>query len=175
MKNLKGLSEEKKFKKETDKLEYYLGDTEELIKSSNFKEMAIMCKRTDEILNQLNDLNLKCKNSNWNVMSKHQEKNDNGKKDTKAKYSSFVDKRESLLKMLEKRKKEKAQQIKSENLELKFEKKRQYQQEMHEKQRQKWEEKLDAELKLMQKKLEIENNARATTAKLPKLRITPFK
>ena len=38
-----------------------------------------------------------------------------------------------------------------------------------------WVEKLDAELELAQKKLEIENNARATTTKLPKLRITPFK
>ena len=60
-------------------------------------------------------------------------------------------------------------------MELKFEKERQYQQEMHEKQRQVWEEKLEAELELAQKKLEMENNARATTAKLPKLRISRFK
>ena len=77
--------------------------------------------------------------------------------------------------MLEKRERQKAQQTENENLELKFEKERQYQQEMHQKQRQMWEEKLDAELELAQKKLEMENNARATTAKLPKLRITPFK
>lgn len=38
-----------------------------------------------------------------------------------------------------------------------------------------WEEKLEAELELTQKKLEMENNARAATAKLPKLRISPFK
>lgn len=77
--------------------------------------------------------------------------------------------------MLEKRERQKAQQTENENSELKFEKERQYQQEMHQKQRQMWEEKLDAELELAQKKLEMENNARATTAKLPKLRITPFK
>ena len=51
----------------------------------------------------------------------------------------------------------------------------QHQQEMHGKQRLMWEEKLDAELELTQKKLELENNVRATTAKLPKLRITPFR
>ena len=55
------------------------------------------------------------------------------------------------------------------DLELKFEKESQYQQEIHEKQRQTWEEKLDAELELAQKKLEMENNARATTAKLRSL------
>lgn len=37
------------------------------------------------------------------------------KKDTKVKYSPFVDKRESLLKILKKREKQKAQQTKSEN------------------------------------------------------------
>ena len=62
-----GLSEdenkfEKDIKKEIDKLDYYLGDTEELIESSDFKEMAVVCKRTDEILDRVNDLCPKCKN-----------------------------------------------------------------------------------------------------------------
>lgn len=60
-------------------------------------------------------------------------------------------------------------------MELKFEKERQYQQEMDEKQRQMWEEKRDAEFEPTQKKLEMENNASATTAKLPKQTITHFK
>lgn len=47
---------EKIRKKETNKLEYFLGDTEELIDSGDFKEMAIVCKRTDKMLDQLNDL-----------------------------------------------------------------------------------------------------------------------
>ena len=38
---------------------------------------------------------------------------------------------------------------------------------MHEKQCQMWEENLEAELELVQKELEMENNARAITAKLP--------
>jgi len=70
------------------------------------------------------------------------------------------------LKILEKREKQKAQQTESENLELKYEKEREYQEEMHKRQRQTWQDKLDAELEHMQKKLELENNVRATTAKL---------
>ncbi|XP_028405760.1 uncharacterized protein LOC114528332 [Dendronephthya gigantea] len=38
-----------------------------------------------------------------------------------------------------------------------------------------WEEKLEAELRMTQQKMEMEKSARATTAKLPKLKITPFK
>ena len=180
MENLEGLSEEEKkfekdIKKEIDKLDYYLGDTEESIETGDFKEMVVVCKRTDEILDRLNDLvsqmqELKLERDVYSPRDVRQ-----WKKNTKAKYSPFVDKRESLLKILEKRENQKAQQTESENLELKYEKERQYQQEMHEKQRQMWEKKLDAELELTQKKLELENNVRATTAKLPKLRITPFK
>ena len=61
MENWESLSEEEKtfeknIKKEIDKLDYYLGDTEELIESGDFKEMVVVCKRTDEILDRLNDL-----------------------------------------------------------------------------------------------------------------------
>lgn len=60
MENWEGLSEEERkferdIKKETDKLDYYLGDIEKLIESGDFKEMAIVYKRTDEILDRLND------------------------------------------------------------------------------------------------------------------------
>ena len=41
--------------------------------------------------------------------------------------------------------------------------------------RQMWLEKFEAELEMTHKRLELEKNARSTTAKLPKLRITPFK
>ena len=84
MENLEGLSEEEKklekdIKKETEKLEYYLGDTEELIESGDFKEMANVCKRTDEILDRLNDLVSRMQEL-MNVMFTHREKYDNGKR-----------------------------------------------------------------------------------------------
>ena len=94
-----GLSEdEKKFekdiKKEIDKLDYYLGDTEELIESGHLKKMVVVCKRTDEILDRLNDLvsqmqELKLERDVYTPRDVRQ-----WKKDTKAKYSPFIDKRE---------------------------------------------------------------------------------
>lgn len=47
MENLEGLSEEKKkfekdIKKETDKIDYYLGYSKKLIESGDFKEMAVV-------------------------------------------------------------------------------------------------------------------------------------
>ena len=41
--------------------------------------------------------------------------------------------------------------------------------------RQMWQEKFEAELEMTHRRLELQKNARSTTAKLPKLRITPFK
>ena len=38
-----------------------------------------------------------------------------------------------------------------------------------------WQEKIDAELKVTHKQLELEKEAHSTTAELPKLIITPFK
>ena len=61
------------------------------------------------------------------------------------------------------------EQTKSENLELKYERERSYQQEMHEKQRP-GEEKFDAaELEPTQEKLKIQRTARAPTASFAKL------
>ena len=61
MTTLEDLSEEEKnvekeIKKEIDKLDYYLGHIEELTENDDFKEMVAVCKRTDEILDRLNDL-----------------------------------------------------------------------------------------------------------------------
>ena len=41
--------------------------------------------------------------------------------------------------------------------------------------RQMWQEKFEAELEMTHRRLELEKNTRSTTAKLPKLRIMPFK
>ena len=38
-----------------------------------------------------------------------------------------------------------------------------------------WEEKFEAELKMVEKRIEMENKAKASSAKLPKLKIIPFK
>lgn len=130
-----------------------------MIESGDFKEIAVVCRRTDEIVDRLNDLVGQVQELKL-VYPPLWEKD--------AKYYPFVDKRESLLKILKKREKQKAQQTESENLELKFEKERKYQQQMYEKHRQTWEEKFDAELELAQRKLRY-------NCKLPNLKITAFK
>ena len=90
-----------------------------MIESDHFKEMVIVCKRTDQILDRLNDLvsqmqELKLECDVYTPREVRQ-----WKKDTKVKFSPFLDKRESLLRMLEKRERQKAQQTENENLKRK--------------------------------------------------------
>ena len=49
------------------------------------------------------------------------------------------------------------------------------QKELRDKEREMWEEKFHAELKMTEKKIELERTAKASLAKLPQLKITPFK
>ena len=49
------------------------------------------------------------------------------------------------------------------------------QEELRYKEREMWEEKFHAELKMTEKKIELERTAKASLAKLPQLKITPFK
>ena len=47
---------EKKIKKEIDKLKFYLEEGDELLEDCDYSEIALTCKRTDEIQDRLNDL-----------------------------------------------------------------------------------------------------------------------
>ena len=49
------------------------------------------------------------------------------------------------------------------------------QEELRDKEREMWEEKFHAKLKMTEKKIELERTAKASLAKLPQLKITPFK
>ncbi len=57
--------EEEKFEKEIaieiNKLQFYLEDIDELIESQDIREIKVTSKRTDEILDRLNELVLKLK------------------------------------------------------------------------------------------------------------------
>ena len=50
---------EKEIKVEINKLEYHLQDAEELIINQDLKEIKVTSKRTDEILDRLNELVLR--------------------------------------------------------------------------------------------------------------------
>ena len=73
----------------------------------------------------------------------------------------------------------KQQQINEELERQKAEAEREKQERLHyeirEREREMWEEKFEAELKMAEKRIEMENKAKAISAKLPKLKIIPFK
>ena len=100
----------------------------------------------------------------------------------KARYSTFLLDKEKLAKFLNNRQEEINEEMERKRFEAKQEQQREEErrltelrlrQEEHE--RRMWQEKIDAELQATHKRLELEKEARSTTAKLPKLIITPFK
>ena len=104
------------------------------------------------------------------------------KKDVKARYSTFLVDKEKLAKFLNNIQEEIDEEMERKGFEAKQEQQLEEErcltelrlrQEEHE--RRMWQEKIDAQLQGTHKRLELEKEARSTTAKLPKLIITPFK
>ena len=103
------------------------------------------------------------------------------RKDIKSKYAASVSEDERLRKCLDDREKEitrqkedlkREQQLEDERrLYVLREKQQEHKRELSEL----WKEKLEAELLVAEKKLEMEKTAVSTNTKLPKLKITPFK
>ena len=165
---------EKKIKKEIDKLKFYLKEGDELLENCDYSEIALTCKRTDEIQDRLNDL-----------MSTLQElKIDRGistqravrqwKKDLKATYAPLLEMKTKLGKVLEERERSKSQKAEEEKLRAKFEQEEQFRREIQQQEKELWEEKMRAELEMAKKKIEMEKATKAARAKLPELKITPF-
>ena len=103
------------------------------------------------------------------------------KKDVKARYSTLLVDKEKLAKFLNNRQEEIDEETERKRFEAKQEQQREEERrltELHlrqeEHERHMWQEKIDAELQA-RKRLELEKEACSTTAKLPKLTITPFK
>ena len=172
---------EKEIHKEKHKLNYFLDETDELIKLRDYTEMDIAKRLAEKIVGNLSDL----------ISQAEELKIDHGvsprlvrqwKKDVKARYSTFLVDREKLAKFLNNRQEEIDEDMERKRFEAKQEQQREeerpltelrLQQEEHE--RSMWQDKIDAELQATLKRLEREKEARSTTAKLPKLIITPFK
>lgn len=166
--------QERAIGKEISKLKYYLEGTDELIETADIEEIKTTVRQTTKITAKLSEL-----------ISQLQEfKIDSGvsattvrqwKKDTKAKYAGLLQDKEKLSDFLEA--KEQRSQEQSER--RKWEAKQQLEETMinerHERERRLWEEKLQAELKCAEKRMELEKEAKSISAKLPKLKITPFK
>ena len=162
------------------KYQLIMDETDELIKLRDYIEMDIANSRAEKIVGNLSDL----------ILQAEQLKIDHGvsarsvrqsKKDVKARYSTFLVDKEKLAKFLNNR-----QEEIDEEMERRLEPKQEQQQEeecllteLHlrheEHERRMWQEKMDAELEETHKWLELEKEACSTTAKLPKLLITPLK
>lgn len=172
---------ESEIEKENNKLKYFLEEADDLIQLKDYTEMEIVTRRAEKIVNKLSDL----------ISHTEELKIDGGassrsvrqwKKDVKSRYATLIADKERLSKTLKNRQEEINEEIEQRRSESKREQQREEErraaelrtrQEEHE--RRIWEEKLEAELEITHKKLELERNARSTTAKLPKLKITSFK
>ena len=165
--------EEEKFEKEISveigKLEYYLEDIDELIESDDIREIKVTSKRTDEILDRLNELVLKTQE--LKLEKEHTQRSvRQWRKDIKSQYAPLVKKRGKLVKVIE----ETEKQAETRKLDLQYANEEKLRQEVQQQERQLWEERLQAELVMTERKLEMERAAQTTKAKLPKLKITPF-
>ena len=167
--------------KEISKLKYFLEETDKLIQAKDYAEMEVINDRAGKIIIKLSDL----------ISQTEELKIDNGttprlvrqwKKEVKSRYSALVEDKEKLAEELQEKQERLDRETELQQAELKERQYRQEEQrriELREKQeeyeRQLWQEKLEAELHMTQKKLEMEQAVHPTTAKLPKLKITPFK
>ena len=166
---------ERKIKKEIEKLQFYLEESEELLETEDFNEIKLTCKRTEEIQDRLNDFvsnpqELKIERGNITQRAVRQ-----WKKDLKSTYAPLLDKRTKLCKAIEDRERKVRQEAEEERLMMKFVKEEQFRREIQQREKELWKEKMKAELKLAEKKIEMEKTAKATRSKLPELKITRFK
>ena len=166
----------KEIDKEMNKLKYFLEETEELIEIKDYTEMEIVNKRARNIITNLSDL----------VSQTEELKIEGGlssrsvrqwKKDIKSKYAALVKDNDRLQKCLGDREEEITQRKEDLKWNQQIEDKRRLY-ELREKQqheREWWKQKLEGELRVAEKKLEMEKTTVSSSTKLPKLMITPFK
>eukprot|EP00795_Rhopilema_esculentum_P008405 gene8405-biopygen9466 len=188
----KNLGPEIDIEKEIAKLNYYTEQTDELIEIGDTVEMEIATNRVKVIHNKIIDLTGRIEE-----MKIEQGESSRSvrqwKKDVKDKYTGMLEQNEKMLRALT----QIETQTREEGLRREFERKqieqlredkrmleRQKQLADHEEKIRKerylqekslWEERMHAEIKLAEKKLEMECGAKATFSKLPELRVTPFK
>ena len=157
-----------------DKLKFYLEEGDELLENCDYGEIALTCKRTDEIQDRLNDLMSTLQEQKIDRGISTQREVRQWKKDLKATYAPLLGMKTRLSKVSEERERSKSQKAEEEKLRAKFEQEEQFRCEIQQQEKELWEEKMKAELKMAEKKIEMEKAAKAARAKLPELKITPF-
>ena len=97
------------------------------------------------------------------------------KKDTKERFAPWTIQMGKIENTISQRRKEIQDQIDQKKAHEQMVRDLRRQEELRDKEREMWEEKFNAELKMTKKKIELERTAKASLAKLPQLKITPFK
>ena len=166
--------QEKKIRKEIEKLKFYLEDVDELLESEDFNEIKQVCKRTQQIQDNMNDLVSHLQELKIELGNSTQRSIRQWTRDLKAEYAPLCEKRARLCRVLDDRQRHENLRAEEEETIRKMEKEEQLRRQIQQQEKEMWEERMRAELVLAEKKIQMEKEAKASTSKLPELKISPF-
>ncbi len=160
--------------KEIEKLKYYVENADETIKGGEFHEIKIINNRATTILDKINTLvaNIQELKTDREEMARNVRQ---WKKEIKEVHKPLVENMGKLSEAYNEKERQINYEIERKKQQVKREKDERRQREMREHEREMWEEKFNAELRMTEKRIEMETQAKASLAKLPRLKITPFK
>ena len=166
--------QEKKIRKEIEKLKFYLEDVDELLESEDFNEIKQVCKRTQQIQDNMNDLVSHLQELKIELGNSTQRSIRQWTRDLKAEYAPLCEKRARLCRVLDDRQRHETLRAEEEVTIRKMEKEEQLRRQIQQQEKEMWEERMRAELVLAEKKMQMAKEAKASTSKLPELKISPF-
>ena len=166
--------QKKKIRKEIEKLQFYLEEVDELIEGENFNEIKQVCKRTLEIQDKLNDLVLQLQELKIELGHSSQRAIRQWTRDLKAEYTPLCERRARLCRVLEDKQKNDNMRAEEEITMRRMEKEELMRRRIQQHEKELWEERMEAELAMAEKKIQMEKEAKASTSKLPELKISPF-
>ena len=167
--------QEAEIDKEIEKLKYNLYPVDEIIKEDDFAELEFVKKRTDAILDKINNLIASVPELKIDRGAETQRAIRQWKKDIKEKYAQWVLAMNKLSLVLEKRRTKIDDEAERRKQNMQREKDEERLDELRQRERSMWEEKFAAELQMMERKIKMEKSAKSSLAKPPQLKITGFK
>ena len=164
-----------KVEKEIENLKYYLEEADQIIEEGDFIEIEVTHNRTTAIPDKLCNLithvqELKIERGIETARAIRQ-----WKKDTKERFALWIQQIGKIENAISQRQKEIRDEIDRKKAHEQMVRDLRHQEELRDKEWEMWEEKFNTELKMTEKKLELQRTTKASLAKLPQLKITPFK
>lgn len=166
--------QEQKINKEIEKLRFFLEDAEESVENEDFEELKTVITKCNAIHDKLSGLITNLQELKLELGKSTSRSIRQWKKNLKSNYGPLVEKKVELQRSLDNRQRQLNEAETEECLKRKHHKEEEYRRMMHEKEKEILEERMKAELRLTEKKMEIERAEKRHT-KLPELRITQFK